>query len=86
MIVILAFFNDSIEIMAENNIKNVKTHLKQIEILKRPPFCYLRNTDIIPRNFRMTLTLKECFINAWSGAATLNSYFSKQNAACNADI
>ena len=33
----------------------------------------------------MTLTLKESFINAWPGAATLNSYVSKQNAACNAD-
>ena len=33
----------------------------------------------------MTLTLKESFINAWSKAATLNSYDRKQNAACNAD-
>ena len=33
----------------------------------------------------MTLALKECFINAWSGAAKLNSYVRKQNVACNAD-
>ena len=33
----------------------------------------------------MTLTLKESFINALSGAATLKSYVHKQNAACNAD-
>ena len=32
-IFIFAFFNDSIESIAENNIKNVKTHLKPIEIL-----------------------------------------------------
>ena len=30
--------------------------------------------------------LKECFINAWSGAATLNIYARKQNAACNAEV
>ena len=33
----------------------------------------------------LTLTLKESFINAWLGTATLNSYVHKQNVTCNAD-
>ena len=72
------FFNDSIENIAKNNIENVETHLKPIEFLKRPPFCFLRNTDVIPRNFVDV----ESFINAWPGAATLNSYVRKQNVEC----
>ena len=49
--VILAFFfNDSIENIAENEIESVKTHLKPIEFLKRPLFCFLRNTEVIPRD------------------------------------
>ena len=50
-IVILAFFRmiPLIENITENNMKNVKTHPKSIEIRERWPFCYMGNTDVIPR-------------------------------------
>ena len=37
----LHFLNDSIANISENNIKNVKTHRKPIEIVERRPFWYV---------------------------------------------
>ena len=71
MFVILAFVNDPIENITENNIKKLKL---------------MRNTDVNTAKIRMMLTMKECFINAWPGTGTSNSHIRKQNAACNADI